>query len=140
MEEQTLAIACDNASNNDKMLQELPTLLPSTASVGTEYQIRCFGHILNLCVKAFLSLFDTSEKAAKADSSMLEAATGDPSEDEDEADEIENEELEEDEAAERDKGDWDEIAELSAALVEVSVLSDDDISVGRQTVKKVYHV
>ncbi|KAJ3715829.1 hypothetical protein C8R42DRAFT_539948, partial [Lentinula raphanica] len=27
LEEKTLAIACDNASNNNKMLQELPTLL-----------------------------------------------------------------------------------------------------------------
>ncbi|KAJ3963626.1 hypothetical protein EV361DRAFT_781977, partial [Lentinula raphanica] len=42
MEDTTLAIACDNASNNDKMLQELPTLLSSTATAGTEYQIRCF--------------------------------------------------------------------------------------------------
>ncbi|THU75485.1 hypothetical protein K435DRAFT_600608, partial [Dendrothele bispora CBS 962.96] len=54
---QILAIAMDNASNNDTMLQELPNLLPSDATVGSDYQIRCFGHILNLVTKAYLKLF-----------------------------------------------------------------------------------
>ena len=35
----------DNAANNDKMLQELPLLLPADATVGTTYQVRCFAHI-----------------------------------------------------------------------------------------------
>ena len=132
-----MAIACDNASNNDKMLQELPTLLPSTATAGTEYQIRCFGHILNLCVKAFLSLFDTSEKAVKADSVLVDHTSGHSSDDEDEADEFEDDQVEEDDETERNNGDWEEIAELSAALDEVSVLGNDEIVVGRRTVKKV---
>lgn len=57
-----LSIALDNASNNLKMLQELPHLLPESATVGTDYHIHCFSHIINLAVKAFLSLFDSSPK------------------------------------------------------------------------------
>ncbi|KAJ3743309.1 hypothetical protein EV360DRAFT_90244 [Lentinula raphanica] len=120
------------------MLQELPTLLPSTATAGTEYQIQCFGHILNLCVKAFLSLFDTSEKAVKADSTLAENVVGDSSEDEDEVEEVEDDELEEDEESAQNNGDWNEIAELSAAIDEVSVLGEEDIVVGRCTVKKLH--
>lgn len=63
----TLENASNNASNNDHMLKELPHLLPATATVGMDYQIHCFGHILNLCVKAFLVLFDTSKKACEAE-------------------------------------------------------------------------
>ncbi|KAJ3818976.1 hypothetical protein F5878DRAFT_547295 [Lentinula raphanica] len=118
------------------MLQELPTLLPSTATAGTEYQIRCFGHILNLCVKAFLFLFDTSEKAVKADTTPAENVDGDSSEDEDEGEEVDNDQLEENEEAERDNGDWDEIAKLSTAIDEVLELSKEEIVVGCCTIKK----
>lgn len=57
----------DNASNNNTMLKEFPLIVPEAPTIGMDYQIRCFGHILNLAVKAFLSLFDLSAKAVKAD-------------------------------------------------------------------------
>lgn len=128
-------MALDNASNNDKMLKELPHLLPASAAVGTDYQIRCFGHILNLCTKAYLSLFDTSKKARKADGDSDENENED--EDEDSADEVDEDVLEEDEEGERDTGDWEEIEELCGGLNEVVELEENDKVVGRQTMTKV---
>ncbi|KAE9389071.1 hypothetical protein BT96DRAFT_835427, partial [Gymnopus androsaceus JB14] len=102
MNNQTLGMAMDNASNNDKMLQELPHQLPPDAPIGTLFQIHYFGHIINLVVKAFLSLFDSSAKALKADG-------GDKDDNDDNI-------IEEDEAAEQDAGDWDKIAGLSWSI------------------------
>ncbi len=51
-----LAIACDNASNNDTMLAELKYLLPKFRGAVT--QSRCFAHIINLVVKSILRQFD----------------------------------------------------------------------------------
>lgn len=133
-----LGMTLDNASNNDRMLKELPHLLPATATVGTDYQIRCFGHILNLCVKAFLVLFDTSKKARKADGDTVEEEKEDEDESEDDsAPEDDDEDVVEDEEGERDAGDWAEIEELSGSLAEVTALTTKDKEVGRCTMVKV---
>jgi hypothetical protein len=89
----TLGMAMDNASNNNSLLKELPHNLPDSATVGTEYQIWCFGHIINLVCQAFLSLFNTSEAAIKADGPLNgEDAdcdnSSDDGEDKDEEDEL----------------------------------------------------
>lgn len=117
------------------MLEELPFLLPESTTVGTDYHIRCFGHIINLAVKAFLSLFDSSPKAVKADEYDENEQDKATSDDEDAPDEDE-EGFDEDEEDERDTGDWDEIAELSASLDEVAELDANDKLVGRATMKK----
>ena len=117
-------MALDNASNNDKMLKELPHLLPSTAAVGTDYQIHCFGHIINLCVKAFLALFDTSKKALKADGESQQEDGED--EDEEEEDILDGDEVIDDEGGECNAGDWEEIEELNQTLLEVAELDEDD--------------
>ncbi|KAJ3748219.1 hypothetical protein EV360DRAFT_76283 [Lentinula raphanica] len=44
--------------------------------------------------------------------------------------------MEEDDETARDDGDWDEIAELSASLDEVSALSSEEIVVGCRTLRK----
>jgi len=134
-----LSITMDNASNNDGLLRELPHLLPSAATVGTHYQIRCFGHIINLCVKAFLSLFDSSKKALKADGDAQpdEGRDTDDEEDSDDEDIAEDQEVDEDQEAERDAGDWEEIEKLSSELLEVSMLGVEDKIAGRRTMKKV---
>lgn len=132
-----LGMAMDNASNNDTMLKELPNILPAHVSVGTEYQIRCFGHIINLVCKAFLSLFDTSKKALKAHArATIELYDDDEEESDDEEDFEEDEEVVEDQEGERDTGDWEEIEELSRELVEVTALDDIDRVAGRTTMKK----
>lgn len=135
MVQSILSITLDNASNNNTMLKELPLLVPEAPTIGTDYQVRCFGHILNLAVKAFLSLFDYSAKALKADN------VDDGSDDEDKGsdDEDSPDEGDEDigdEGEERDTGDWKEIAELSKSLAQVAELVPEDRVVGRTTMKK----
>jgi hypothetical protein len=46
---QVLGIVCDNASNNDTMINQLGLLLPGFK--GRPARVRCFAHILNLVVK-----------------------------------------------------------------------------------------
>ncbi|TFK47878.1 hypothetical protein OE88DRAFT_1608415, partial [Heliocybe sulcata] len=53
---QILGISCDNASNNDTMIKELPNLLPDFP--GDANRVRCFLHIVNLVAKSILKLFD----------------------------------------------------------------------------------
>lgn len=132
-----LGMAMDNASNNDSMLKELPHILPASASVGTEYQIRCFGHIINLVCQAFLSLFNTSKKALKADGPTNGADTDD-NESSDEDDTGDDGELIEDQQGEREDGDWQEIERLSRELVEVAALDETDKQIGRNTMAKVF--
>lgn len=57
-----MAITADNASPNDKMLDVLRELLvdfPGEANRG-----RCFDHVVNLCAKSILQLFDVTTKKA----------------------------------------------------------------------------
>lgn len=133
-----LSTTVNNASNNDTMLKELPLPIPEAPTVGTDYHIRCFGHILNLAVKAFLSLFDCSPKALKADDVSVDSNDScRDSDDEGSVDDDDMDELEEDEAGECDDGDWAEIAELSKSLDEVAELNLDDKVIGCTTMKKV---
>jgi hypothetical protein len=70
---QILNVTCDNASNNDKMIQHLSTLVEDFP--GATNQTRCFAHILNLIVKSVLCQFDTPKKAADRDSGDLDDAS-----------------------------------------------------------------
>ena len=51
-----LSITCDNASNNDTMINVLKELVEDFP--GPANQTRCFAHILNLVVKSILRQFD----------------------------------------------------------------------------------
>lgn len=97
----SLGMAMDNASNNDKLLKELPNLLLTGATVGTQYQICCFGHILNLTVKAFLSLFDSCGRALKADGDNKEEIAKDTVD----VEQDEDDPVDDDESFEEDKGE-----------------------------------
>jgi hypothetical protein len=59
---QILGITCDNASNNDVMIQELEDHIPRFP--GASNQIRCFAHILNLVAKSILKQFDVPKATA----------------------------------------------------------------------------
>jgi hypothetical protein len=54
-----LSVTCDNASNNDTMLEELDDLLSGFSSLN---RTRCFAHILNLVAKALLKQFDVKSE------------------------------------------------------------------------------
>ncbi|KIL55792.1 hypothetical protein M378DRAFT_53553, partial [Amanita muscaria Koide BX008] len=51
-----LSITCDNASNNDTMIEELEDLV--AAFPGETNRTRCFAHIINLVAKSVLQQFD----------------------------------------------------------------------------------
>jgi len=57
---QILLITCDNASNNDMMIEELAVLIDNFPSPAN--QTRCFLHILNLVVKSIIWQFDLPKK------------------------------------------------------------------------------
>jgi hypothetical protein len=57
-----LFVTCDNASNNDTMVEELEDRLTKFSTVnGT----RCFTHILNLVAKSLLKQFDVKPSKKK---------------------------------------------------------------------------
>lgn len=61
-------MTCDNASNNEKMAEELEDLLPAFSSSN---RARCFTHVLNLIAKSLLRQFDVA-KASKLDNELNE--------------------------------------------------------------------
>ncbi|PIL35261.1 hypothetical protein GSI_01986 [Ganoderma sinense ZZ0214-1] len=63
IEKKIMAVTCDNAANNKTMLKEMHILVPEFR--GNETRVRCFGHVLNLVVKAILSQF-TARAVKKA--------------------------------------------------------------------------
>ncbi|KAG1760280.1 hypothetical protein EDD22DRAFT_757666, partial [Suillus occidentalis] len=64
-----LSVICDNASNNDTMVNELSDLLEDFP--GETNRTRCFLHIINLVAKTLIRQFDVPK--AKADTIMDEA-------------------------------------------------------------------
>jgi hypothetical protein len=102
IEGDTLGFTMDNASNNDKMLDKIESLLPSSSMSGRTTQVRCFGHILNLAAKAFLSVFNKPIKARKRKGSN---DNEDPEDDHDENENEGDEPDDEDNDDEDDDGD-----------------------------------
>ena len=68
---QILGVTADNASNNDKMIEHLATLIDTFP--GAANQTRCFAHILNLVAKHVLQQFEGPKKGKVVDDKELEA-------------------------------------------------------------------
>ncbi len=56
---QVMCVTCDNASNNDTMVEEMGRLLPFFE--GQYHRVRCFAHIVNLSAKSMLRQFDAKK-------------------------------------------------------------------------------
>ena len=56
---QILSVTCDNASNNDAMIEELQELIPEFA--GSVSHTWCFLHIVNLVAKSLICQLDEEE-------------------------------------------------------------------------------
>ena len=135
---QILSVTCDNASNNDTMIEHLSTLIESFP--GAANQTRCFTHILNLVAKSILRQFDTPKKAADGDSGDFddatdalaalalelednEAAADDSDEEGDDDDEMGGEDDNEDGLGDERDGMSDaEVAELEESLVPIRLM------------------
>ena len=55
-------MTCDNASNNDTMVEELEDRLTKFSTVN---RMHCFAHILNLVAKSLLKQFDVKPSKKK---------------------------------------------------------------------------
>ena len=62
-------MSCDNASNNEKMADEMEHLLPAFSSGN---RVRCFTHVLNLIAKSLLKQFETAKKSENEDDDFTE--------------------------------------------------------------------
>jgi hypothetical protein len=62
-------VSCDNASNNEKMADEMEHLLPAFSSGN---RVRCFTHVLNLIAKALLKQFEMAKKSENEDDDFTE--------------------------------------------------------------------
>jgi hypothetical protein len=127
---QILGITCDNASNNDKMIEHLSTLIENFP--GAANQTRCFSHILNLVAKSILRQFDVPKKDGDGedldDATMALEALAQELEDVSLAENMDEEgsdadnEPDEDEnslADDRDGMSEEEMAELEASLAPI---------------------
>jgi hypothetical protein len=98
-----LSVTCDNASNNDTMLENLDDLLSGYSSLN---RTRCFAHILNLVAKALLKQFDvkTEDKNDLNDDerSLLDIETEELTEELTEAQDVDINEIDDDD----DNGGW----------------------------------
>ncbi|PIL32390.1 hypothetical protein GSI_05636 [Ganoderma sinense ZZ0214-1] len=123
--DKVLGVTCDNASNNAKMLKEMKKL--NADFRGPDARVRCFGHVINLVVKAILSQFGQkvkSEAIGETDKDI--SALDDPVDVEDDEEDV-------DEA--REAADDDDIEEGEDQRPEL-VLTDADIKLGRLTLQK----
>ena len=115
---QILGVTADNASNNDKMVEHLATLIETFP--GAPNQTRCFAHILNLVAKSVLHQFEgPKEKKGLTGAlpTVLQEINGDNDDDlsdggndkgEDECEDVEDDVVDDDE-----DGFIDEVDELS---------------------------
>jgi hypothetical protein len=67
---QILGITCDNASNNDTMVESLATIMSHFS--GEANRARCLAHIVNLVAKIILRQFDMTKKKKKKNESAPE--------------------------------------------------------------------
>ncbi|KAJ7260085.1 ribonuclease H-like domain-containing protein [Mycena rebaudengoi] len=71
-----LALAADNASNNNTLVDALALKIGASGRFrGKLHRIRCFAHILNLVMKAFLRVFLRTKKSARAQGTAEEWET-----------------------------------------------------------------
>ncbi|KAG2335775.1 hypothetical protein BDR05DRAFT_839298, partial [Suillus weaverae] len=59
---QILSVTCDNASNNNVMVENLAAEVPAFG--GATSHMRCFLHTVNLIAKSLIRKFDVTKKEA----------------------------------------------------------------------------
>ena len=116
-----LSIACDNASPNDIMINELAELF--TCFPGSMNRVCCFLHIINLIVWRILKQFDLPKKKSHDYDADLDRLT----------DDIEKEELET--RKELDGGEDDDDDEVFEVLGDARM--SEDVQIVRKVLVKV---
>lgn len=136
---QVLGIVCDNAANNDTLLEHMEEL--TVGPVCAETRVRCFAHVLNLVVKATLSVFacdfddDGGPPTATQEADELEDAMNineQASDDGNKADKEDTDKVDED----REQADKEDI-EACADVTDRVDYTEADLRFGRGCVNKV---
>ena len=131
-------MTCDNASNNDKMVEKLEDLLPAFSSGN---HARCFTHVLNLIAKSLLKQFDvvqkteTNDDLTEEETELLNLAKDLDEEELTTAQENDNEDGEIDE--DDDLEDW--VDEVAALTPEEHKMLEEDIHPVKMVLVKVSH-
>ena len=73
---QILGVTCDNASNNDTMIESLAEIMAHFS--GEANRARCLAHIVNLVAKIILRQFDMSKKRKKKTKKTYQGKQGTP--------------------------------------------------------------
>ncbi|KAK7696328.1 hypothetical protein QCA50_000982 [Cerrena zonata] len=140
IDEKILGITCDNALNNDTLLESVEMSLNSQC--GKDSRIRCFAHVLNLVVKAIISPFtrklntseigDVDDDIPNSDNDLVETEDEDEIDDEIDSPEGEDYKLDPDAAA----ADEDDIDKVIAEVQKEHALSGQERREGHTTVTK----
>ncbi|KAL1937892.1 hypothetical protein VTO73DRAFT_12785 [Trametes versicolor] len=129
--EKVLAVTCDNAENNMTMVKAMHVIQPKFR--GPIARVRCFGHVLNLVVKAILSIFLKPRR-------RINSTQGQSQEDEEDDDDDEDDDAEQDANLEGDEGreaaDVAELLALDAGALDFD-LTADDLHDGRCALDKI---
>lgn len=127
---QILGVTCDNASNNDKMIEHLATLIETFP--GAANQTRCFTHILNLVAKSVLRQFEAPKAKGVIDDAAKElAAIFDELEEED--DEVSNN----NDAGDDGGSDGDEDDDDDGLVDERGEMSEEELANLEESVKPI---
>jgi hypothetical protein len=132
---QILGVTCDNASNNDKMIDHLATLIDTFP--GAANQTRCFTHILNLVAKSVLRQFEVPKTKARddCDNAAKElAATFDELEDAEDDDEVFNDSADGGDSVDSDENEDDDDDGL---VDERDEMSEDECGRLKRSVKPI---
>ncbi|KAF7371898.1 Zinc finger BED domain-containing protein 4 [Mycena venus] len=121
IEKKILSIVGDNASNNDTMIDELADLIPTFP--GKTTRVHCFAHILNLVVKAILSQFSYTKKAATTDADPV------AEDDEDDEEEVKIDDLLSDELGDEEEFEEELEGEGDDDKVDPAVQASDDAAI-----------
>lgn len=126
-----LAIAVDNAENNTKMLRIMGR--SNQTSFQLTGHVRCFNHVLNLAVKAFLSPVNVGVEDDDDDDALPAAADDDaaieldlPDLDKEEDDEVQEERREDGEEGEGDSSFEVDVQDDDDGIDELAELSEAD--------------
>ncbi|OJT13582.1 hypothetical protein TRAPUB_9870 [Trametes pubescens] len=136
IQKKVLAVTLDNADNNTTMLKEMHSLVKELR--GPKARVRCFGHVLNLVVKAIMSMFMRKPKT-KGDAGVQADANEDPDLAAlDDPEDVDEDDLEAEQEADQAREDADDALLDDMAINNVDVaLTPEKIKEGRLAVEKV---
>jgi hypothetical protein len=122
---QTLCVTCDNALNNDTMIDELTVDLPNFG--GRVTHTRCSPHMVNLVAKSVIREFDVTKRKQDNSNDDEAALTAEESRLKEQLEELsENIKLEDYVTITEIAGDDDNVGDNTEGLVDATVLLTSD--------------